>query len=266
MSIRRYLMAIIGGTLGVAALAVAGIAFATSYKQYQAYEKEYNEGVEKVKSGFPRLPESVFLDDDFVTYAADGGSISSSKSSHKNSYIFYARDAKVDPLSETRAQEYKQLEDDETQLGEYITGLDRMGGAITFNFETDNYGMADICIVLRTNLKDQEGNYHELENLTDYIKVSVNKLGLKTDKIAISSDREFHHLVLKDTFLIKGQNNISFSTDAYNPYDDKTGKENQGATVTDKTVLYIMPDIRNVSVMADYGITVISANAQEAQA
>lgn len=240
---RKILNIIVCSGIAVVALGVAGTTMIVSKAKYDAYEKEYNKNAEAIKASFPALPEDVFIDNKYVSYS--NGEVDSSKSSYKKSHIFSARDASVAPLSTSQAQQYTKLDDDENALSECITGLDRRGGAITFTINTENYGMSDIEIAMRTNRVDDKGVYHEIENLSDVIKIQVNKLELKTTEIGLSDDREeFTSIILKNTFLIKGENTVAFTTSAYNDFANKD------------TVLYIMPDIRNLTVITDVSIVV----------
>ena len=229
----------------ITSFTIAGVTMYNSKKEYDEYLKEYENNANEIKASFPALPLEVLFDDDYVTYA-DDVSVASSKSAYKNSLVLFARDAKVVPLSEAKKQEYKTIdedikpEDSEYTLNEYITGLDRMGGEITFFINTETYGMADIEVPLRTNWVNKAGEYQEITNLTDKISIQVNKLELKTTDLTLSDEHEgFQSLILKDTFLIKGENTITFSTSAYNDLDTKDD------------CLYIMPDIRNLTVISD---------------
>ena len=229
--------------IAVVSLTIAGVTMIKSKLEYDAYLKEYEENAEKIKASFPALPEKVVIDNDYVTYDAAGENVTNSKSSYKKSMILYARDAAVAPLSTAKAQEYKTIEGDDSKLAEYITGLDRMGGAITFTINTENYGMSDIEVAMRTNWCDKAGVYQEIENLTDKIKIQVNKLELKTEDIGLPDTRDgFQSVIMKNTFLIKGENTITFTTSAYNDTDSKDN------------CLYIMPDIRNLTVITDVSL------------
>lgn len=276
------------GTLAAAAIAISSVAFYKSKTEYDAYEKEYDAGVEAVKASFPALPEKVFFDNDYVSY--NGGEVASSKSSYKNSYVYSARDAVVKPLSVDQGADYLELDEDENALSECISGLNRKGGAITFNIEVTAYGMSDIEIQMRTSwftyyvecsecyeefykseckyeenrewlcpqcqqdlknagetlkyitkaedIPEVEPRYFALENITDYIKIHINKLELKTEKLELVDDSEgFSSLILQGTRLLKGINTITISTDAYNNLDNKD------------TYLYVMPEIRNMTVI-----------------
>ena len=75
----------------------------------------------------------------------------------------------------------------------------------------------------------------------------MHRLWRQPHRRVLDSDREFHHLVLKNTYLIQGTNTLTITTEAYNPYHDNEQSN---------TILYIMPDIRNVAVMSEVGLTV----------
>ena len=234
----NHIVAIAGGVIAIAG---ASLAMGIHRHKYVKYEEEYNAGVERVNASYPKLPEQVFFDDGYVTYNADGDDVASSKSSFKKSQIYFAHDAVVRPLSETTAQQYKKVDD--TPIGEYISGLDRRGGEITFTINTENYGMSDIEVGMKTNRVDDKGVYHPLENLSDYIKIQINGLDLKTEELELSDDNEsFSQLVLKNTFLLKGTNTVTFTTSAYNDFGNKND------------VLYVMPDISNVTVLTDVDV------------
>lgn len=245
--IRRHLTLIVGVCLAIAALAIAGISFGTSKADYDNYLKDYNKDLDELKAKQAALPEQVFINDDYVEYSDDGLEVSSSTSAYQKGYIMYAGDAAVAPLNANRAEEIRRIDGDDTPLGKYITGLDRSGGAITFSFDTEKNGMSDICLAIRTNWKDNSGAYVAYDNITDYIKIHMNKLEVTTTKVKLDSDREFHHLVLKNTYLIQGTNTLTITTEAYNPYHDNEQSN---------TILYIMPDIRNVAVMSEVNLTV----------
>ena len=188
--------------------------------------------------------------------------------------------------------DYLKLDDNGNALSECISGLNRKGGAITFNVEVTAYGMSDIEIAMRTSwftyyvecsecyeefyqseckyekdrewlcpecqkqlkedgetlnfvtkaeeIPEVEPRYHGLENITDYIKIHVNKLELKTENVELNDDSEgFSSLILEGTRLLKGINTITISTDAYNGLDNKD------------TYLYVMPEIRNMTVITN---------------
>lgn len=214
--------------------------FAVSGIKFLNYSKQYEKEAAELKASFPALPEKVMLDNDFVTYDEEGSEVVKSKSKYKKSFTYYARDAVVAPLSQDVAAEIKK--DNDTYLGEYITGLDRRGGAISFYIRTPNYGMSDIDIALATNWVDEKNEYHEMENITDYIKIQINGLEVKTESASLPSDQSYQHLVLKNTHLLKGENVLTFTTSAYNTFGNKDD------------ILYIMPNIRAVTVLTDVNI------------
>ena len=239
--LKKHLSLIVCVSIAVVAVGVAAGAFISSRVKYAAYEKQFAKDEEEIRASFPQLPENVFFDNDYVDY--NGGDVASSKSNYQHSFVYSARSAVVAPLSESKKQEYKKLDEDDNARSEYITSLDRMGGAITFTINTEGYGMSDIEIGLRNNWVDGSGVYHEIENLTDKIKIQVNKLELKTEDLALSTERDdFSSLILQNTWLIRGENTITFTTSAYNDLDNKD------------SCLYIMPDIRNLTVITDVNV------------
>ena len=235
------------GAAGVAVL-VAGIAFAVTGIQYAQYSKKYDAEAKELENKFARAPEEVFMDDEYVTF--NGTNVADTKSAHgDNVVVLNARAAKVAPLSDTTAQTYVPTNDD---FEDAISGLNRKGGAISFTIEAENHSLGDIEIAFMTNWVDENGTYHGLENITDYIKIQINKLDVKTEECELSDSREeWSHLILKDTNLIEGQNTLTITTSAYNSFGNKDD------------ILYVMPDIRNVTFMADVGIEAVLAEADE---
>ena len=124
--------------IGVAAACVlgAGIVLIADRVAYANYEANYEKEAEELRATFPALPKSVIMDDNYVTFSADGSEVASTKSPYKKSFIYYARDAVIAPLNQNVAVEYERTDD--TLLGEYMTGLDRKGGAITFTVQPQN--------------------------------------------------------------------------------------------------------------------------------
>ena len=236
----KHLTLVVVLGVGVPCLIAAGVVMAVDRASYAAYEKQYDDEAAALRATFPAAPKDAFMDDAYVTYNADGSQIASSKSAYKKSFIYYARDAVVAPLSQEVAQEYEQIDD--SYLGECITGLDRRGGAITFSFRTPTYGECDIAIAMKTNWVDEKGVYHELENLTDYINIQTNGLDVKTTNAKLPVADGYKHLILKDAHLIKGENTLTFTTNAYNTFGNKDD------------VLYIMPNIRNVALLTDVDV------------
>ncbi len=228
--------------IGVASACVlaAGIVLIADRVAYANYEANYEKEAEELRATFPALPKSVIMDDNYVTFSADGSEVASTKSPYKKSFIYYARDAVIAPLNQNVAVEYERTDD--TLLGEYMTGLDRKGGAITFTFRTPRHGLADIDISLKSNWVDENGVYHELPNISDFIKIQNNGLEIKTENLKLEVKDSWSHLILKDAFLLKGENTLTFTTSAYNDFGNKDN------------ILYVMPDIRNVALMTDVDV------------
>lgn len=238
--VRNHIVSSFAIVAGVAALAVSGAKFASHRGDYNDYLKEYEKNQESLKAKVPQLPTSVGIIDNFVTYGDDV--ISSSKSTYKNKYLYFATDATVAPLSKDVAEEIKKLDEEDTsELNKYITSLDRFGGAITFKIDAETAGYADIAIEMRSNWKNDKGEYLPYENITDQIKIQINKLEVKTEELELPADRDsFTTLVLKETWLLEGSNTLTITSSAYNPYKSDSNK-----------ILYVVPDIRNVAVITD---------------
>ena len=129
-------------------------------------------------------------------------------------------------------------------MNEYISSLDRSGGEITYTFEADKAGYADIAIEMKSNWLNDKGEVIGYDNITDYINIQLNKLQVKTTNIGLPEGGEdFTTVVFKDVNFLPGLNTLKFTTSEYNPYKTDANK-----------ILYIMPDIRNVSVMTEVKI------------
>lgn len=237
---------------GVAAAAVAGGSFISSRTSYNKYLMSYEAQQAKLKGEVPALPESVFIDNDYVEY--DAGEISNSKSAYDNYYVYDAKMASIAPLNEAKAGEYKKIDSsvDDDPLNYYISSLDLTGGAITFKIKANKTGLADVAIELASNWRDASGKILAYENITDQIKIQFNKLEIKTVECELPAleeeASEFTTLVLKDVLLLEGNNPFTLTTSAYNPYKTDSNK-----------ILYVMPDIRNVAVMSSVEITMPEA-------
>lgn len=242
--LNKHLTKIVVPVVALISIGVAGGVVLKDYNDYKAYETQYDKEAAELKGRFASLPEEVFIDDDYVTYSSVD-EVASTKSSYSNAVILGARDADVAPLSATTAEKYVEIEDD--VFSEAISGLDRKGGAISFSVTAEKHGMADIEIAMMTNWVDEKGEYHELENITDYIKIQINKLNVQTEELELTTDRDgFTSLILKGTNLVEGKNTLTLTTSAYNTYGNKD------------SVLYVMPDIRNVTYLCESPIAKIA--------
>lgn len=250
--VKKHIVASFAIVVGVVAIAVGGINYLVFKKEYNDYLKEYDAAQEELNSKFPKAPEKAYIDAAYVTYSGD--TVSSTKSTYKNSTVFGARSAVINPLNADKAGKYVKLDEDNTKLSECFTGLDEMGGAINFYFTADHYGYADIEISIRTSLLDADKKLVGLSNVTDYIKIQMNKMEVKTVDAELSDSEEFTSLVLEKCFLLTGDNVVTLTTSAYNPINTESkGSGDQGNT--NSSILYVMPDIRNLTVFADVQVT-----------
>ena len=253
----RHYGKIVIAAIAIASITIAGVTVLKSKQEYDAYLVEYEKNANEIKAGFPALPESVLIDNSYVTYSGD--EVASTKSAYTKSLVYFARDARITMLSELKPYHFKTLNDVEAEdakytLDEYITDLDMMGGTMTFTITTEHYGNSDIEIVMRNNWHNTAGEYQTIDNITDKISIQVNKLDLKTTNVSLSNSREgFQSLILKDTFLLKGDNTITLGTSAYNDTDSKDN------------CLYIFPDIRNLTVLTDVDLVAPDRAADEVE-
>ncbi|MBO7614916.1 MAG: hypothetical protein J6T15_04400 [Bacilli bacterium] len=250
--IKKHTVAFFAICVGVVSILVGGIYFIKFSSDYNKYETEYNRMQEEINSKFAKAPEDAYIDANFVTYSGD--TVSSTKSNYKNSVVFGASSAVINPLSTEKAGRLVNLDSDNNKLSQCISGLDEMGGAINFYFMTDHYGYADIEISMRTSLLDSDNNLKGLENITDYIKVQMNKMDIKTVDAELGATSEFTSLILRKCFLLEGENVVTFTTSAYNPINTESkGSDDQGKT--NSSILYVMPDIRNLTVFSNVNVT-----------
>lgn len=250
--IKKHTIASFAIAVGVVAIAVAGINLLVFNAKYDNYLKEYDAMQEEVNSKFAKAPEKAYIDAGFVTYSGD--TVSSTKSTYKKSYVFGAESAVINPLNKDKAGKLEKIDENGNKLSQYFTGLDEMGGAINFYFVTDHYGYADIEISMRTSLLDANGDKVALDNVTDYIKVQMNKMEVKTEEAKLDVSDDFTSLVLEKCFLLEGENVVTLTTSAYNPINTESqGSGDQGKN--NSSILYVMPDIRNLTVFADVNVT-----------
>lgn len=246
--IKKHTIASFSIAVGVVATAVSLINLASFNAKYDKEVEDYKKMQEEVNSKFAKAPESTFIDGSYISY--NGDEVKSSKSNFKNSYVFGAKSAVINPLNKNKAGEIVKLDENENKLSECISGLDKMGGAINFNFTTDHYGYADIEISMRSSLLDAEKNLIGLTNITDYIKISMNRVEITTVNAELDDSTDFTSLILKNCFLLEGDNVVTLATSAYNPINTESkGSGDQGKTNSD--ILYVMPDIRNLTVLTD---------------
>ena len=190
------------GVLFVAAATVSGVTYLNSKNAYDKYEKSYDEMKSKLLANVAQPPEEVFKDNEYVTYDDANGSIDSTKSSYKNTYLFEAEEAEID-LDEGEP-EFVTL--GETSW-EVATGF-KKGGSITYKINTASYGMSDIDIYLGLG----EIKNVPIDNLIDFITIKVNGFAVTTVNFDLPKDGSLQQLVLKNTNLIKGENTIEFAT------------------------------------------------------
>ena len=191
------------GVLFVAAATVSGITFLNSKNAYDRYEKSYDEMKAGLLANVAQPPEKVFKDNEYIVFDDAIGSIESTKSPYKNTYLFEASEAEID-LDEGDEPEFVAY--GETSW-EVATGF-KKGGSITYTIETASSGMSDIDIYLGLG----EVKNVPIDNLIDFITIKVNGFAVNTVNFNLPSDGSLQQLVLQNTNLIKGENTLEFAT------------------------------------------------------
>lgn len=200
--IKKHIIASLAIFLGAVALIVSGTVFIVSAVQYDQYGKEYEAKKETLLANMPQLPEEVFRDNNYVTYDDAAKSVSETKSSYANTYLYTARDAAID-LDKGNA-EFVTLG---STSWEVATGF-KSGGSMTYTINADSNGKSDVDVYLAIG----EVKNVPIDNLIDFITIKINGLAVKTVDFDLPSDGSLQQLVLKNTNLIKGENTLEFAT------------------------------------------------------
>jgi len=240
--IKKHLTA----TFSIAVLAVAAIVAGVAFGSYTA---KYNKEVEKIQADrdaitakVPKEPKDAFIDNGYFTYDDTAKTVTASKSAYKDSYVYEAEAAEI-ILNDKSAP--TSLVDVEGTAWKAITGLGKKGGTISFTITTTSYGLSDIDVVLASAWKNKAGEMQTVSNISDYIKIEVNGLLVKTEECELPEDGSYQHLVLKDTHLIEGENTLNIKTAVYNTLGGND--------------LYVMPNVRNIAVMTNVPVTANAA-------
>ena len=200
--IKKHIIASLAICLGAVALIVSGTLFIVSAVQYDQYGKDYEAKKEALLANMPQLPEEVFRDNNYVTYDDAAKSVSETKSSYANKYLYTARDAAID--LDKGDPEFVTLG---STSWEVATGF-KSGGSMTYTINTDSNGKSDVDVYLAIG----EVKNVPIDNLIDFITIKINGLAVKTVDFDLPSDGSLQQLVLKNTNLIKGENTLEFAT------------------------------------------------------
>ncbi|MCQ2799561.1 MAG: hypothetical protein MJ228_02190 [Bacilli bacterium] len=224
--------------LAVAAI-VSGVSFGTYSAEYNTKVAKINADRERLKAKLPQLPEEVFIDNGYFTYDDTEKTVSNTKSAFKGAYVYEAEAATIALNDATAPASYVDVAGTAWKT---IAGLEKKGGNVTFTITTTSYGLSDIDIVLASCWKNAKGEMQAISNISDYIKIEMNGLLVKTEECEIPDDGSYQHLILKNTHLIEGNNTLTIKTAVYNTLGG--------------TDLYVMPNIRNVAVATDVSVTI----------
>ena len=227
--IKKHLILCLAIVVGTAAVVVTGVSFLVSYTNYSKYSEEYERNKKELLANSAQLPEEVFKDGEYVVYDDAAKSVSSTKSTYKNTYLLTVEDAVID-LDEGQP-ELVQLEGTSWDVA---AGF-KKGGSISFTINTATYGMSDIDVYLALG----EIKTIPIDNLIDFITIKINVLPITTVDFDLPSDGSLQQLVLKNTNLVKGENTLEFATSV----GDATSANN-----------FIMPAIAAVTFITDVAL------------
>ena len=227
--IKKHLILCLAIVVGTAAVVVTGVSFLVSYTNYSKYSEEYEKNKKELLANSAQLPEEVFKDGEYVVYDDAAKTVSSTKSSYKNTYLLTVEDAVID-LDEGQP-ELVQLEGTSWDVA---AGF-KKGGSISFTINTATYGMSDIDVYLALG----EIKTIPIDNLIDFITIKINGLPITTVDFDLPSDGSLQQLVLKNTNLVKGENTLEFATSV----GDATSANN-----------FIMPAIAAVTFITDVAL------------
>ena len=160
--------------LGLAAITVSGVSFLNSKNTYDRYEKSYDEMKGGLLANVAQPPEKVFKDNEYIVFDDAIGSIESTKSPYKNTYLFEASEAEID-LDEGDEPEFVAY--GETSW-EVATGF-KKGGSISYTIETTSSGMSDIDVYLGLG----EVKNVPIDNLIDFITIKISHMISKNNNI-----------------------------------------------------------------------------------
>ncbi len=221
---KKHIIASTAILLGGVAVIVAATAFIVTGAQYAKYSDDYEAKKKVLLANMPQLPESVFRDNEYVTYDDAAKSVTKTKSSYANKYLLTVKDAAIDLDKGEPAY---------TTLGstswEVATGF-KSGGSMTYTINTASNGMTDVDVYLAIG----EVKNVPIDNLIDFITIKINGLPVTTVDFDLPSSGAMQQLVLKNTNLVKGENTLEFAT-----------------SVSDGSNNFIMPAIAAVTFITD---------------
>ena len=226
--IKKHPIASLAIAVGAVAIILSGSVFIGSVVSYDKYSKDYEDMKAKLLANTPQLPENVLKDNEFVEYDDENGSIVSTQSSYKNEYLLKVDDAEIE-LDEEGEPEIATFGNTSWEVA---TGF-KNGGSITYTLETASYGMSDIDVYLALG----EVKNVPIDNLIDFITIKINGLSVTTVDFDLPSDGSLQQLVLKNTYLIQGENTLEFAT-----------------SVSDGSNNFVMPAIAAVTFITDVAL------------
>ena len=231
------------GTIVVGVVTFSLVNILVSNSKYRVYENEYNAELQAVENAKPKGPESVEIDNDFVTYDENKEFIASSKSIYPNIYTCRASEAEFKGYNET-VDNFATLEiyDNTSVYGQSVGNIGGCGGGyVSFKIDVAEPGDADIDFVCSAAMYDSEINASRpIVGLTKYVKWTINNIEIDASHISLpSKDGEWfnmQNIILKKVHLKAGKNVLKMETKEKNPYFDHD---------------YVLPNISHIHVFSE---------------
>lgn len=210
--IRRLDLGVAGGVVLIAGI-VCLTSFVSSKTSYSTYEKQYYEEVEALEREKPHVPESVYIDDEFVQYD-EHENIKIAKTQFTHIKTIKAAEAGITWGSSTGEPKIE-IFDNTSIYGASLGGFDTIGGGeITFTINLIENSDADVTLNLACAKYDGTvGGNTSIDDLSKYIKITLDGLNIDLSNIALDcADKSdwfnFHTLVFDDLHFKKGENTI----------------------------------------------------------
>ena len=220
----RITLAIVTFTVTVV---VIGCVMLGSYQSYQKYEAKYNANDLEIRAKLSAEPKRIDIQDDFVSYKADG-SIKSKKSSNKNVYTAWSENLNV------QANQDDILVTGDSVLDSYVDSL-KVEGTVSLNLTLSEKSFVDIVFVVSSEKENTDGDetYYGVKDLISNVDFIVNGATMEGDIDLKNSGNgvEWHSLVMGGFALPEGELNIQIK--------NKSGKFD------------LMPQLRNITLFAN---------------
>ena len=233
----KHLKVVVPIVIFVPCLIVCGSLMLSSIVSYRSYEKQYEDQIFDIKMSSPLVPSEIYIDNNFVAYDKDGN-VTNTKSNYTDVTTILADDVKASASAVVKTT------DEADKLGKYVGGLNIGGGEITATVTLTHNAYSDIVIYLASSMQSETGEYIWGTNeLFKQISITINDVSISGSGVNLNvtnpystSETDWQCLVLRNQFLVEGENKIVITGDSENSYYD---------------AFKVMPSFRNITVFSD---------------